>query len=84
MNLTKPEINEAIKIVKIKYSNTPLYFKLISSLKEASEEPGVQVSNEELEILLDNIGIPMEDESEACKGLRLKVQSFLGKLRHVD
>ena len=84
MTLSQPEIVEAIAIIKSQYSNTPLFHKLTSSTQGSKAEVGVQVSNEELEILLDNIGVPSDTESEARRSLRVKVQEFLAKLRHVE
>lgn len=84
MTLSQQEIVEAIAIIKEQYSDTPLYHKLTSSTQSSEAEVGVQVSNEELEILLDNIGVPSDSESDARKSLRLRVQDFLAKLRHVE
>ena len=84
MTLSKEEIVEAIAVIKAQYSDAPLYHKLDSSTQASESEVGVQVSNEELEILLDNIGVPSENESEAMRSLRVKVQEFLAKLRHVE
>lgn len=84
MVLSQEEIAEAIAMVKDQYSDTPLYHKLTSSAQTSVSKASVQVSNEELEILLDNLGVPAEGDSDAKRNLRLNVQKFLAKLRHVE
>ena len=79
--MTKTEASEMLKLTVQAQQKTPMYQKLHTTTKQDSHEIKLQVSEEELEMMLDNIGIPTEEEPESRKTLRSKVKDFLIKLR---
>ncbi|MBN2016399.1 hypothetical protein JW766_06250 [Candidatus Dojkabacteria bacterium] len=53
----------------------------MQAVKGDEEIVNLQVSEEELEVLLDNVGIPEDGEPEAQSSLRQKLREFLMKIR---
>lgn len=68
-----------------KLKDTPLKNK-IDSLKSLLENSDlvsfdIELSEEEIEIILDEIGIPESNEGEGIKQLRLEIMNMYSKLR---
>lgn len=83
LKINKLEGAEALNSMPQNRENTPLYQKFKAVQNGSSDFVDVQVSEEELEILLDDIGIPVDGEPLEKQSLRTKVQSFLSELRSV-
>jgi len=77
ITLTKREIQEALRLVEASRESTALFQKLNVVRLKDEDEIKLQTSEEELEILLDSVGIPTEEEPEERKSLRLKVKRYL-------
>lgn len=80
INLLHLEIQQALNYITKNEENKLLISKLEAGLKNG-QQTQVQVSEEELEILMDNLPIPKQGEDQALNNLRTKVQMFLSKLR---
>ena len=59
----------------------PIFYKLNAAIEKGVGDIEIQVSEEELEMMIDNIGPLTAEDSEARKGLRTKLQNFLAKLK---
>jgi len=77
ITLTKREIQEALRLVEASRESTALFQKLNVVRLKDEDEIKLQTSEEELEILLDSVGIPTKEEPEERKSLRLKVKRYL-------
>jgi hypothetical protein len=87
IEITKSELNELVNqfpMELIKHSQ--LEVKIISAIESSKQyldtDPiRLQISEEELETLLDEIGVVSEDDSEAMKSLRKTMQSRIQEMR---
>jgi len=82
ITLTSEEAEEALKTLPESQKQRPIYYKITAGLEPAPSEVRLQVSEDELEMLMDNLGIPIPTETEAKKSLRIKLQNFLVKLKN--
>ncbi len=80
--LTPEELKAALHIVPQENYGQPLFLKLSSAFDLNQEENKVEVSEDELEFLMDYIGAPTEEETRGKKSLRVRLQQFLYKLRN--
>jgi hypothetical protein len=80
ITITRQEAKEALKFVGDK-KEYPIYAKLESAGNDANELVSVMLSEDELEDLLDEIGLPEEGEPEERNTLRRKLREFLVSLR---
>lgn len=82
IQVTKEEIQEFTKLVDIKkYSSTPLEEKLKSVLTN-SEGHSLELSEEEIELMLDEIVIPVDGEPKEITSLRGKFGEKLMEFRN--
>lgn len=81
LQITIDEASAAVETVPATQQSQPLYHKLVSARQQSGDVVQVQLSEEEAEVILDNVGVPMEGERESKQTLRNKVQAFLMKLR---
>lgn len=80
INLRREEAQEAFKFVQ-EEKGMPIYSKFESASNSSESEVSVMLSEDELENLLDEIGLPEEGEPEARNSLRRKLREFLVSLR---
>lgn len=84
ITLTKPEVKEIVDRVDLdRFQTTPLTNKLSAALKAEGDglNIDIEVSEEELEFILDEIVIPHENDTEATNSLRAKIHNMLDKFR---
>lgn len=81
IQLTKKEAKEAFRLIEASRNNNLLLQKLISAKNQQDEDVRIQMNEEDLEILLDCVGIPTDQEPDERKSLRIKSHRFLQKLR---
>lgn len=82
INLRQGEAIVALGTFTSAQQQSPLYNKLVVVSQVAQDEKlPLQLSEEEVELLLDNIGIPIEEESPDMTSLRTKLRTFLQYLR---
>jgi vacuolar-type H+-ATPase subunit E/Vma4 len=82
--LKKSEVEEAIKYIPQTPDHYLLLNKMTAALNNGGEngqQTGVQVSEEDLELLMDNLPMPSQEDSSELKNLRSSTQIFLSKLR---
>jgi hypothetical protein len=88
LSLTKSEIVDVANILPLeKYLQTPLYNKIITAVQidESVSSIDIEISEEELEIILDEMGIPnIETDTEAIKSARTKINQLLVKFRETQ
>ena len=84
ISLTKEEVEEALETAKKYLNHTQLENKLISALKQNKQNLQVQMSEQEVEQLIDNMDAPSLDEIEAKKRLRKSLQEFILHLKGLD
>ncbi len=81
-------IHEAEEILKKfpdgRLSGTPLEAKLSSVVNLGENESPVELSEEELEIMLDEIAIPDPNDSQSIINLRKKLQKQLIQFRESE
>lgn len=82
LQLSKKEGLEAFALIPQSQINSSLYNKLSSVENQTTDIVQIQVSEEELEVILDNIGIPINTESIEKTSLRDNVNRFLIQLRN--
>jgi hypothetical protein len=81
IHLTKNELREAFRLTEASRNHTLLLQKLTNAKNKPEDEAPLQVTEEDLEMLLDCVGIPTVEEPEERKSLRMKIHVFLRKLR---
>ena len=81
IQLTKAEAYEVLKLFLQSQQQSSLYTRLESAQNSDSDIIDLHVSEEELEVLLDNVGIPESDEPIERGNLRKKVREYLNTLR---
>jgi len=82
IQLLQEEIDEALLVLDHSCKETSVYFKFISAKNLGKPRVSIQFDADELELLLDNIGVPLMDDTKIKKSLRKKVQTFLYYLRN--
>lgn len=79
--LTSEELKSALGTFQRDNYESQLFLKMSSAFDQNQAENKVEVSEEELEFLMDNIGAPTPEEPRPLKSLRVRLQQFLYKLR---
>lgn len=84
--LNKDEINEIYKRVELEaYTKSPLSPKLRAAIEAPDTNIPIEVSEEELEFVLDEIVIPDPAiDTDATRTLRSKIQELLQQFRSQD
>lgn len=79
--LTQAEIDYILGFLS---KENPAHAALISQLNLASQDKdadkNMQINVEQVELLMDNLGIPTEGEDSVVQGLRMKLQNSLSKM----
>ncbi len=83
ITITKEESDEALDWVHKYLADTPLESKLIAATGHNQDEIELQLSEQEVEQLLDNMDAPSPEDSAAKKNLRKALQTFMVKLKGV-
>lgn len=87
--LTKEEVADIIqKLPMEKYADSPLSNKLISAVNydvPPQQEIDIELSEEELEIIMDEMGVPnSEIDTEFTRSAMKKIHSLLMKFRETQ
>lgn len=78
ISLTKPEVAAAAAVKHIPPAYKPLHSKLQAAVKGSTTE--VFLNRDEVEVMLDNLGIPQQEELKELASLRMKLRTFLQQL----
>lgn len=82
--LTQEEVADIVhKLPMDRYAQTPLVNKLMAAV-QTQGVIDIEVSEDELEIILDEMGIPdPATDTESLKSMRTKVNDLLTKFREI-
>ncbi|MBD3279823.1 MAG: hypothetical protein GF390_03905 [Candidatus Pacebacteria bacterium] len=81
INLTAAELKQVLQAVSQHPQAKHLLPKLQTAIQQNQATSDIQVSAEELEVLLDNLPTPQEQEDQLVANLRTKTQQALTQLR---
>lgn len=82
ITFSKEELREILSVFRFdNYVSTPMYQKFMSALESNLEQVTVEVSVEELEIILDDIGLPNENNSEILTSAITKIREKVFEFR---
>lgn len=85
IELTKEEVLNIVDQLPLDvYAGKPLANKLHASISSGIDVQTLEVSEDELELILDEIAIPSPDESAHLKSARKKMQNLLRDFREVN
>lgn len=78
ITLNVEEVNEIFTYFDVsKYEGYPLEAKLTSAKGSTNPDIMIELSQEELELILDSVIIPDSEDSESKKSLRKKIHDLL-------
>ncbi len=81
ISLTQAEIDYILSLLsKENPAHTALIAKLHIAAKETGDKKNMLINDEQAEIVLDNLGMPVEDEQEMVQTLRTKFQASLSMM----
>ncbi len=82
ITFSKEELREILSVFRFdNYVSTPMYQKFMSALESNLEQVTIEVSVEELEIILDDIGLPNENNSEILASAITKIREKVFEFR---
>ncbi len=81
ITITKEELQEASNCIKVNFIGTPLESKVNAAIAVNMEPVELQLSDLEVEQMLDCMGAPMMNDPESKKKLRCSLQTFIAKLK---
>jgi hypothetical protein len=82
IQITKNELQEIYVHTNLElYEGKPLKAKLIAAGNSTTEPINIEVSEDEVEAILDNIIIPSEKDNEFTLTLKKKLQDKMGEFR---
>lgn len=85
LELTPTEVSEVFKYFDItKYEGFPLEVKLTAAKESSDEIITIELSENEVEAILDSVALPTDNDTDATKSLRMKAQSLLYQFRGTD
>lgn len=84
ITISREESQELLNLIPEAQNQTPLFNKVNAATMTQDAEVGLQLSEEEAEIILDNVGIPESMEPAQRSSLRSKMQQFLMRLRQTS
>lgn len=80
LNITKNEAEFSIQLLKNSIQDVYSFLQRLDLVLNGTEEESrVEVSRFEVEVLLDSLPMPSENEEEVYKKLRNKITYFLNK-----
>jgi hypothetical protein len=83
IELRKDEVKEVLRVMPEEvFTETPLENKLNSAVETTDEHVKLEISADELEVILDEIAVPLSDnEPQPLKSVRKKIQMKLTEFR---
>jgi hypothetical protein len=81
IQITKSELQEVLNSFSNTQQNSPLFSRLNVAAIQPDEQLSIQLSENEVETLLDNLGISENDEDPSKASARGKISEFLKTLR---
>jgi hypothetical protein len=85
MSLSQAEIAYALQVFAENARTNPIIVQRFQAATQAGEDPtSVQISEEDLEVLLDTLPAPSQEEHPTISSLRRAVQKALTSLRFGD
>jgi len=79
--LPKLEIQQALQHIDQGPATLLLYGKFNAAISDPNEEVNIQISEEELEVLMDKLPPPSSEAPLGLNSLRLSISQFLVRLR---
>lgn len=82
LQVTQSEVTEIFKYFDLTpYKDYPLEIKLVAAKASQDELISIELSENEVEAILDSVAIPEESHSEATVSLRNKSRELITKFR---
>ncbi|HVX93022.1 MAG TPA: hypothetical protein VHA74_02810 [Candidatus Dojkabacteria bacterium] len=82
LTVTRAELADMLQKFDVrKYVGTPIANKLVAGIQSNIDPINLEVSKEEIEMIMDDIGAPMPDDSANMSALRGKINQLLMKFQ---
>ncbi len=83
ITFSNEELREILSVFKLdRYVSTPMYTKFMSALESNLPEVTIEINIEELEIILDEIGLPSDSNSTVLSNAISKIREKVFELRN--
>lgn len=83
LTLTKAELKSLLEVFDLQmYSKLHLSNKLRAGIDSGIDPVPLELSEDELEIMSDEFGVPLPNESEEMKLVRSKIMDLITKFRN--